>query len=162
MATTIATATRTITINAAFLQEIKDDNRHLQDVRKAIRALLQNRSLVASHLTRLLVLLEEFRDQLAMHFTLEEAFGYFEDAIDVAPRLSESVERLRAQHADLFGMLVHLVAEAESLLTHRASTEHIDALIERLQDFDSALSDHELQESQLMLEALDTDIGGEG
>lgn len=158
----IATATRTVTLNAAFLQEIKDDNRHLRDLRKAIRALISNRTLVAGHLPRLLALLEEFRDQLAMHFSLEEAYGYFDDAVDVAPRLSEAVDRLRSQHSDLFGILVHLVGDAESLLRHQRSDEQLDEFIERVQDFDSALSDHELRESQLMMEAMDRDLGGEG
>ena len=37
-----------------------------------------------------------------MHFALEDAYGYFEDAVAEAPRLSDMAEQLHSEHDGLF------------------------------------------------------------
>ena len=88
----MVTAQRTLTINAAFLQEIKEDNRELRQLLDDCAALLSRPHQAGVELRRVSQLFGKLRDQLAMHFSLEEAYGYFDDAIDVAPRLSRQAE----------------------------------------------------------------------
>ena len=71
--------TRTVAVNAAFLQEIKEDNRLVRDfLQQALDLLSVPRRVPAR---RIVNKLWQVRDQLAMHFALEDAYGYFEDAI---------------------------------------------------------------------------------
>ena len=114
-------ATRTVTVNAAFLQEIKQDNVELRELlEETSTRLLKNRPRL--HDARQMVeLLGQLRDQLAIHFSLEEAFGYFEDATEVAPRLSERAEELRAEHELFFRDICAICEQAEKLLYHEAA-----------------------------------------
>ena len=154
------TATRTVTINAAFLQEIKQDNIELRQLVASLAGLLiqprpqrmQNWRQVAEDLGRL-------RDQLAMHFALEEAFGYFEDAVDVAPRLSTRAETLRAEHDRFFLHVCDLVELAERLLYHEQPPRQMAAVMQGFQQFHADFSRHEAQERELIMEAFDEDIG---
>ena len=88
----------TLGINAAFLREIKDDHRELRRLLDETVNLLSRASRARMPTQRIMSLLESLRDQFALHFSLEEAFGYFEDAISVAPRLSTRADRLRGEH----------------------------------------------------------------
>ena len=115
----MATVTKTITINAAFLQEIKEDNQdlrlHLNKTRQLLggeRSSIQPRELVET--------LAELRDQFALHFVLEEAYGYFEDAVEGAPWLHRRAEALRAEHRELFLDLCRLEEASERLLYHES------------------------------------------
>jgi len=162
MLTTVTNSTRTLTINPAFLQEIKDDNRHLRDLRTALKALITNTAVLNGHRRRLVTLLNELCDQLAFHFALEEAYGYFDDAVDIAPRLTAIAEKLRSQHSVLFTTLVDIVVDAEDAERNGFPSERFDNIVERVRDFDDALSEHEADETTVIFEAMDRDIGGEG
>ncbi len=163
----MATATSTVKVNAAFLQEIKEDNVHLKELLARVRSLQDGNHLsqVVEHPRQLVELLGELRDQLATHFALEEAYGYFEGSVDVAPRLDEQAKALRAQHAPLFVQMCHLVEEAEERLAPPAQSNLqeririVRGLLARFQDFDQALTEHENQENDLILEAFNADIG---
>ncbi|MEZ6131277.1 MAG: hypothetical protein R3C59_21590 [Planctomycetaceae bacterium] len=67
------TATHTVTVNAAFLQEIKDDDEQLRTLLEQTRQACKSLSYLDISASRLASLLAELRDQLAMHFALEEA-----------------------------------------------------------------------------------------
>ena len=89
----MTTAQRTLTINAAFLQEIKDDNRELKQLLDDCAERLAHASTGHVDPKRLVGSLARLRDQVALHFALEEAYGYFDDAIDVAPRSAARPKR---------------------------------------------------------------------
>ena len=157
----MATVTRTLTVNAAFLQEIKEDNRQLQDLFQQTLTLLSRPRLKRIPPRRVVRHFSWLRDQLAMHFALEDAYGYFEDAIAEAPRLSEQAVRLHAQHDDLFHEICELVEDAEQVLYHerprgyRQQTE----LAVRFYRFHARFQEHETRENELILDAFDEDIG---
>ena len=94
-----------------------------------------------------------------MHFSLEEAYGYFEDAITVAPHLSKRAEALRSQHFDLYSELSRLVEKAEKLLYHEAADEAPRGLADGYRQFLNRFHEHEARESELILEAFDEDLG---
>lgn len=153
----MATTTQTLAVNAAFLQEIKEDNLELK------------RLLACTHelfccpeeppIGKFVEVLTQLRDQLAMHFSLEEAFGYFDDAIDFAPRLSETADRLRSQHRELFTFLCELVDESEQLMYHETPSPALSQIANRFADFRCRFQEHETQEDELILQSLDDDIG---
>jgi hypothetical protein len=150
--------TGTVTVNAAFLQEIKEVNQDLWQRLDEMRHRCQ-RPIAPASCRQLVEKLSELRDQLALHFALEEAYGYFDDPADVAPRLSHAAESLRNEHRRLYMDLTRIVDRAERLL-------HSDQLATlalwigpEFLAFDEALRDHECRENELIFEAFDTDIG---
>ncbi len=155
----MAIATRTVSINPAFLQEIKDDHQELRQLLHHTAAMLNRPDWMQVEYDRLVDLFTKLRDQLAMHFSLEEAYGYFEDAVTVAPHLSKRAEALRAQHFELYPHLCSLVERAEQLLYHEAATVGLAELAEGFREFSARLQAHESSESDLILEAFHDDLG---
>ena len=148
--------------DAKLLREIKKDSRHLTDLRIAIGAFIDNASLVRDHRQRFLELVVRLRDQLAKHFALKEANGYLEESADEVPRLAGSIEYLRIQHTALFDMISEIAETAQDLSKHAISIDQLNAILESLRAFDFALQQHEQNESQILYEATDLDLGGEG
>lgn len=153
-------ATRTLSVNAAFLQEIKQDNVELRNLLESLTTQCRDASSQMSDPRNLCDGLSRLRDQLAMHFALEEAFGYFEDAVDVAPRLSCRADELRAEHDGFFREMCSLVEHAERLLYREESPRRATQTITlRFSAFYEALQAHEACERDLIMEAFDRDIG---
>ncbi len=156
-------STRTVTINAAFLQEIKDVHHRLWETLAGLCELCDDRmeeGAAPSHhcLRQFCSLLCELRDQLALHFSLEEAYGYFDDPVDVAPHMCQRAEALRAQHQVLYLSACDLVDRVERAYDSRRTTE-MSFLAECYQDFHKQLVAHEEAESELIQEAYADDLG---
>ncbi len=150
--------TRTVTVNAAFLQEIKEVNQELWQRLDEMRHRCQ-RPLAPAQCRHLVEWLSQLRDQLALHFALEEAYGYFDDPVEVAPRLSYAAESLRNEHRQLYLTLTSIVERAERLL-HNGQLATLALWIgPEFLRFDEALHDHESRENDLIYEAFDTDLG---
>ena len=153
-----ATATGTFTVNAAFLAEIKEVNQELWQLVADLRHRC-SRPIAPGQCRQLIDKLCLLRDQLALHFALEESYGYFEDPVHVAPHLSTQCERLRCEHKRLYQDLCELINRAERMLY---DTEHAALALwigpEFLQ-FERRVRDHEDREKELIMEAYDGDIG---
>ena len=72
------TLASTLTINAAFLEEIKDSNVTLWRRLAKLRDTCECHEVRPVILHRLVGLLNEIRDLLALQFALEESYGYLE------------------------------------------------------------------------------------
>jgi len=155
----MATVCRTIAVNAAFLQEIKEDNRQLKEMLRKCADLACSPCVSRADLRLLSDTLDDLRDQLAMHFALEDAYGYFEDAVLQAPRLCQRAEVLRAQHVDLFMDICQLADRADELMHERPTTRGVHQLCQSLQDFIRRFEAHEHQEDALIMAAFEDDIG---
>jgi hypothetical protein len=155
----MAIGVRTVAINAAFLQEIKDDHHELRQLMHHTSAMLERPAWMSVEYNRLFELFGKLRDQLAMHFSLEEAYGYFEDAVSTAPHLSRRAERLRAQHYELYCELCRLAERAEQLLYHEAPDDSTRDLVAGFRAFSARFHQHELHENDLILEALNEELG---
>lgn len=153
------TFTRTLTVNPAFLQEIKDVNEELWQTLDELRHRCQ-RPIAPGHCRQLLERFATLRDQLALHFALEEAYGYFEDPAYVPVDMGECAERLRQEHRSLYLSLCRLVEQAEALFYGLQHTELAAWIGPEFLKFDRALCDHESRENELILDAFDSDIGG--
>jgi iron-sulfur cluster repair protein YtfE (RIC family) len=146
-----------LSVNAAFLKDIKDDNRELKALIDRLYPLVEHPQVSSNHWNELQGLLADLRDQLAVHFSLEEAYGYFEDAIETAPRISLKAEQLRGDHARLFEWIRDL---ADRVLEVEAdSIEKISRFVDHFQRFRSAFEQHETAEVELILQAMDDDLG---
>ncbi|TWT81894.1 hypothetical protein CA13_33490 [Planctomycetes bacterium CA13] len=151
------TSTRRLAVNAAFLRDIKDDSHHLKVLLEKISPMVSHEKIAGNHWLELINLLSELRDQLALHFSLEEAYGYFEEAVDTAPELSTKAESLRSEHSELFESIRHLVESAAELQPDQE--EKIARLLKRYNAFIRAFQTHEELELNLILEALESDLG---
>lgn len=152
-------AVGTVTINAAFLQEIKEDNHELAELLETASATFSLARVVRTPPRQFVNLLSRLRDRLATHFALEEAFGYFEEAIAVAPQLSRRADDLRNEHRTLFLEVCDLVEEAERLLYRETTSGAAKELANKFRSFHCALQEHEASENELILDSLDCDIG---
>jgi hemerythrin-like domain-containing protein len=144
-------------VNAAFLQEIKEDHQQLQKLLSDIEHLLENRVSLNNHPRNFLVLLDELVDQIGLHFTLEEAYGYFEVALDEAPRFHEPALKLRDQHRELYVMLQKIAESAATAC--EAAEPQLNPVADQFTAFHTALKAHESAELNLILEAMNRDMG---
>ncbi len=155
----MALATHTVSVNPAFLQEIKDDHHELRQLMHHASAMLSRPAWMRTERDRLVELLTKLRDQLAMHFSLEEAYGYFEDAVSTAPHLSRRAEALRSQHFTLYSDFCRMVDEAEGRLYHEPASAAPAEVADRYRRFLAAFHEHEARESELIVEAFQEDLG---
>ena len=153
------TFTTTLGVNAAFLQEIKEENHELRDLLQRTANCFETLGPVTPCVRMLAELLEQLRDQFSLHFALEEAFGYFDDAVSVAPRLSITAERLREEHRVLFVEVCSLAEAAERFVYREPSDRNLERIGHRWATFYHRFLEHESQEAELMLAAFDDDIG---
>ncbi|TWU58245.1 hemerythrin domain-containing protein [Rubripirellula reticaptiva] len=154
---TISDTKRRLSVNAAFLKDIKDDNRELKCLIDKLDPLAEHAQTAANHWPEITALLGDFRDQLALHFSLEEAFGYFEEAIEVAPQMSITAEQLRGEHTGLFESIRELADKASEISPDQI--EKVSTFLTRLKQFRHTLEQHEEAEVNLILESFGDDLG---
>ncbi len=97
-----------------------------------------------------------FRRHVEQHFEAEESDGYFADAVLQAPRVSERVAALEAQHTRLREQLGGI---AEVVAAFQASETDWKTLGEQLHQFSVDLMHHENEENELLQEVFTDDIG---
>jgi hypothetical protein len=155
---TVITSTGTVTVNAAVLQEIKEVHQDLWRLLADLRHRCQRPIAPAS--CRLLIdKLCQLRDQLALHFSLEEAYGYFDDPIDVAPQLGRQAEQLRSEHKNLYLDFCDLVDRAERMFYDEQHAALALWIGPEFLAFDERLRGHEERECALILDAYEGDLG---
>jgi hypothetical protein len=149
------TSSKTLVVNPAFLQEIKDSNPDLWDLIHRLRQVCQcdeEPSKLSRQLTRLL---DSLRDQLALQFSLEESYGYLAVPDHPSHVLSELASRTRSQHGMLYMQLSELAEQAEELQYRGVEASQLRLLIERTRDFDADLREHERAEGELIERSFD-------
>ncbi len=147
---------------ALLRKAIRQDTQQLSDLRLAIGAFIENAALVREHREKFLGLILQLRGQLARHFALKETNGYFEDSIVEEPRLAGSIEHLRTQHTELFQMISQIADASRDISDRAISADQLNEILESLRALDFALQQHEREESQILYEATDVDLGGQG
>jgi iron-sulfur cluster repair protein YtfE (RIC family) len=95
-------------------------------------------------------------DHIRTHFEAEESGGYFAEAVLQAPRVSERVAALEAQHDQLREQIAQM---SEFVQRFEATGEHWKELAEQVHQFSVALMRHENQENELLQEVFTEDIG---
>lgn len=147
---------------AGLRKAIRKETQHLADIRSAIAQFVENVALVRENTDHFSDLITQLRNHLAKHFALKVKNGYMSEAAAEEPRLSGVIEHLRSQHAELFVMISDIADSAEELAQRAVSAEQLEDILARLRAFDLALASHEREESEVLYEATDVDLGGEG
>ncbi len=145
-----STTARTIAVNPAFLQEIKDSNLSLWKTFERLSqacATVQDRS---ATLQRVVPLLGELRDLLALEFALEESYGYVEVPTAIAPANNHLLQDIRSQHCSLYLKINELAEQAEELQYRGLVNERVDSLIAEVREFELRFRDHERMELDLI------------
>jgi hypothetical protein len=158
MATAVQTTVSQVTVNAAFLQEIKEVNQELWQLLSNIREVCSSVWMVRQHTGQLVDMLTDLRDQLALHFALEEAYGYFEHPAPAPPLTSDLACRLRAEHRRLYLLSSQLAESGEQLQFDGNFAEIVTTLPIRFEQLDQELMLHESRENELIMSQYD-DIG---
>ena len=151
--------TSTVTINAAFLQEIKEVNKDSWELLDRVKQGCGDPQHVQLQGQQVVRLLADLRDQLAMHFALEEAYGYFEDPVRVAPHLSVMAATLRDEHRVLYTLVRDMADESDELCRSGQLSQSAVRVVECFKEFYNRFQQHENRENELILEAYDSDIG---
>ena len=160
MTSVSTTATDTVLlINPAFLQEIKDSNPDLWDTQQLLRQTINARGDAKALGNRLVRVLDDFRDQVALQFALEESYGY--QAVKGTNRVLASVvstdriAQARQQHTGLYLELSELAEKAEELQYRGVTQPGLDRLVAAIESFDEKFRQHEELECDLIEQSFD-------
>jgi hypothetical protein len=155
----VATLTRTLVVNPAFLQEIKDSNPdfwNLVGQLQEVSQFVDEPSRVLRQLTRLL---DDLRDQLALQFSLEESYGYIEVPEQIVGHRSrvttELANQTQSQHSVLYLRLSDLAEQAEELQYRGVQPQRLRELVANSSQFYSDLQAHERMENELIRRSYD-------
>jgi len=150
-----------LTLNVAFLQEIKQDNVEFRELLARVRFHFQN--VEPSQKNRPVEtarLLSELRDELETYFALEEFYGYFQNAEVNNPSVCHQADQLRTEHELLFLELNQLVDSTEQIVYHECSSElTFDDIVDQFESFLAHLQRHEHKEMELVMRLFNEEIG---
>lgn len=147
---------KTLTVNPAFLQEIKDGNPELWQSLHRLRQLTTSADDPFRLSCRLVRALDELRERVAFQFSLEESYGYIEIPSTVATsELSRRIQTIRRQHFALFLQLSELCERAEEIQYRGAASYEIRSLLDAARQFDEDYRRHETLECELIEASFD-------
>jgi hypothetical protein len=153
------TATATLTVNGAFLQEIKEASGELWQLLARVRRLCHWPISTRASAKLLVESLRQLLDEIGTYFTLEEAYGYFDDPLHVTPPLSRRAHDLRNQHRRLYRELGDIVEQAEQYLYDRKLSNLTTFTASRFDTFYQQFQDHEASEGELILQVYCHHVG---
>lgn len=140
----------TTMVNAAFLQEVKDANlQYWQSVHDFKRLLNQNAEVLGLSI-KLVRLLSELRDSMALEFSLEETYGYIEGNCAGNSVSASKAGQAKSQHRELYLHLQEISEIAEEAQYRGTIVQDYAALVDQCREFLAALEAHEKHESELI------------
>jgi iron-sulfur cluster repair protein YtfE (RIC family) len=150
-----------VTINVAFLQEIKEDfgfRDLLNSVYYKFKPVHSGDLLPRPH--EAAQLLGDLRDELETYFALEDFYGYFNQSTVNNPRVAQAAGELRGDHERLFLKLNRIVELTEQIAYQEIGPEStIGQVADALEDFCVELAGHEQAEMDLMMRLCNEEIG---
>ncbi len=150
--------TSKLTLNVAFLTEIKEDNVQFNELIKSIANALGVEAKIQPRV--LFELLSSLRDEIETYFALEEFYGYIDQAVLINPQVSQQIRSLRDEHESLFLELHGLVEEAERIVYQEVPQGRpLAEIIEGFFNFYQAFSHHEEKEMELAMRLANEEIG---
>ena len=148
-----------VTINVAFLKEIKSDFAFRDELNRVYHKLNQrSRSKITPQQAS--DLLVDLRDALETYFALEEFYGYFNASAIENPSVSRKADELQSAHESIFNELNAVVEKSLQIVYHEVSESvTLDDLVADLDQFCIHLADHEAAEMDLMMRLWNEDLG---
>ena len=150
-----------VTINVAFLSEIKEDF-GFRDLLKEVQGRLKPSAPLETTLSAQVAaqILSELRDELETYFALEEFYGYFGFAAAENPKISQEAAQLHTGHETLFLELSAVVDLAYQAVYRESIPEvTLDQIGDQFERFCINLAHHEESEMHLMMRLCNEDIG---
>lgn len=150
-----------VTINVAFLSEIKQDF-GFRGLLNEVYLRLNPETPLEKPVTAQVAaqILSELRDELETYFALEEFYGYFGLNTAENPKVSQDATKLRAGHESLFLELSAVVELAHQVVYREAGPDvTLDHIAEQFERFCINLAHHEQSEMDLMMRLCNEDIG---
>lgn len=149
-----------VTINVAFLQEIKTDY-GFRDLLNQIYAKLNphdpDDKITPNAAANLLC---DLRDEMETYFALEEFYGYFGQSAVNNPCVNQKAVELRSEHQTLFKQLTDIVETTQQIAFEELGpdTTMLSVCVE-FEQLCMNLADHEQAEMDLMMRLCNEDIG---
>lgn len=149
-----------VTINVAFLHEIKTDF-GFRDLLNQIYVKLKphdsDERVSANVAANLLC---DLRDEMETYFALEEFYGYFGQSAVSNPCVNKKAIDLRSEHETLFVALSNLVERTQQIVYHEAGPDTtMEEVAIGFEQLCMDLADHEEAEMDLMMRLCNEDIG---
>ena len=150
-----------VTINVAFLNEIKEDFEFrtlLNEVYHRLRPTDPSQPPVSNQVAA--EILSDLRDALETYFALEEFYGYFGLSTPDNPQVSQQAAQLKSEHEALFLELCAVVELAHQVVYREADPGiTLDQIGQQFERFCINLAQHEQSEMVLMMRLCNEDIG---
>jgi hemerythrin-like domain-containing protein len=134
-------------------QLLLEEHTKLRGLLNDLREMVQQQS---GSIQEVAGMIQQLHDQVDVHFQAEEASDCFPDLVNAAPRVSDRVVILLAEHGELRAEIHQLVQDARR---RSGTTDDWDQLARLLQDFTGKLLTHERTEDELVQEVFTDDIG---
>jgi hemerythrin len=140
-------------VSTPVFEEIDAEHRELDRLYSQIRVSL-NDCFARPYVIRKWLM--ELATKLSCHFAREEEGGYFDEIVELAPRLSFAAEALQREHGELLDSLDRL---HKRLSTASSNLRQLDSIRQDFEKFLHKCDQHESRESALVQEAHLSDIG---
>ncbi len=147
---TTTTAVATTMVNAAFLQEVKDSNLQFWQNIHDFKRLLYSAAGPIEHAAKLVKLLGELRDSMAVEFSLEETYGYIDGSYSVQSVSAAKAGIAKRQHRELYLRLHEISESAEEAQYRGTIVDDFGSLVSVCKEFLDSLEAHEKHESELI------------
>ncbi len=144
-----------VTINVAFLQEIKQENIQFRQLIQTVANELRETKLAPNNVMELFY---RVREELETYFALEEFYGYFDNAEITNPAVSTCARKLKDDHEVLFLSFNEIVELIEQIV-YRETDAKMDSVLDLFSRFRIRLDRHEQAEMELMMRLCNEDIG---
>jgi hemerythrin len=143
-----------------YIDHLQVEHRRLHHmIQQARAAVIQNSSPDRdATVADILRILRNMRQELAHHFTEEEAGGCMDEAVSHCPRLAAEVERIEAEHPDLLAQLDGLIVEAADL---DKSVKHRVAFENAFDNLCRQIHAHEAAENSILRQGFGSNVNGE-
>lgn len=153
-------STKTITINPAFLAEVKDLHEELWTGLRQLQELCASPISLESKCFEFTGRLSDLRDKLAFQFSVEEAYGYFDDPAFCCPTFADRAAKLLLEHRELYEEIARITEQADELLSERDLAALTTVIPVAFDEFCRKLEAHESAETRLTYDGLMQDVGG--
>lgn len=153
--------TTLLSVNPAFLQEIKDSNPDYWESIHRIQIICHSPDDPNTVCRSLVKALDVLRDTVALQFSLEESYGYIvvgdrRDFDSSETPITEKAASSHAEHRTLYIKLSELAEVAEELQYRGVEFPTLLVLSERVSEFIEHLQRHERDEANLIEQTLST------
>ena len=152
-----------LSINVAFMNEIKDDHVELRHCLSGLDSVLIGpigQEFAIDQSRQLVDRFHQLRDALETYFALEEFYGYFQSASQTNSQVATKSLQLFREHELLYLHACRLVEYAERVLYGEVKLEgSIEFIRVAYRDFYRRFHEHEQTEAELMMRFCNEEIG---